>query len=100
MNAKSHTSTYGLQSTTFDDRNEPGVEKHHATLENSDYTGAEAKTDPAEIALVRKIDWRLMVCYGGTPNRSTYLIIFIADIVYHVFLELRRQKRNCTSTIK
>jgi hypothetical protein len=32
-----------------------------AVLENADYTGAEAKTDPAEIALVRKIDWRLMV---------------------------------------
>jgi hypothetical protein len=32
-------------------------------LENADYTGAEAKTDPAEIALVRKIDWRLMVCF-------------------------------------
>lgn len=32
-----------------------------AILENADYTGAEAKTDPVEIALVRKIDWRLMV---------------------------------------
>lgn len=31
-------------------------------LENTDYTGAQAKTDPAEIALVKKIDWRLMVC--------------------------------------
>ncbi|KAF2032924.1 major facilitator superfamily transporter [Setomelanomma holmii] len=27
---------------------------------DADYTGAEAKTDPAEFALVRKIDWRLM----------------------------------------
>jgi hypothetical protein len=32
-----------------------------AALEKADYTGAEAKTDPAEIALVKKIDWRLMV---------------------------------------
>jgi hypothetical protein len=32
-----------------------------SALENADYTGAEAKTDPAEIALVKKIDWRLMV---------------------------------------
>lgn len=31
------------------------------TLENVDHTGAVAKTDPVEIALVRKIDWRLMV---------------------------------------
>lgn len=30
------------------------------TLGNADHTGAVAKTDPAEIALVRKIDWRLM----------------------------------------
>jgi hypothetical protein len=37
-----------------------------AALENADYTGAEAKTDPAEIALVRKIDWRLMVRVTGT----------------------------------
>lgn len=28
---------------------------------NVDYTGSVAKTDPREIALVRKIDWRLMV---------------------------------------
>lgn len=28
---------------------------------NVDYTGSVAKTDPKEIALVRKIDWRLMV---------------------------------------
>lgn len=30
-----------------------------------DYTGSVAKTDPKEIALVRKIDWRLMV---SIPN--------------------------------
>ena len=29
--------------------------------DNADYTGSVAKTDPKEIALVRKIDWRLMV---------------------------------------
>jgi hypothetical protein len=47
---------------------EKSVAKHYeedpvkpGVLENADYTGAEAKTDPAEIALVRKIDWRLMV---------------------------------------
>lgn len=42
------------------------AELHHDVkpnvLENADYTGAEAKTDPEEIRLVRKIDWRLMVC--------------------------------------
>lgn len=32
-----------------------------SALEKVDHTGAVAKTDPEEIALVRKIDWRLMV---------------------------------------
>lgn len=27
-----------------------------------DYSGAVAKSDPAEIALVRKLDFRIMVC--------------------------------------
>jgi hypothetical protein len=34
--------------------------KHEAPLEGADYTGAVAKTDPAEIALVRKLDYRIM----------------------------------------
>lgn len=44
------------------DHVKPGI------LENADYTGAEAKTDPAEIALVRKIDWRLMVRVVGVKS--------------------------------
>lgn len=39
---------------------ESGKPLAHAS-ENVDYTGSVAKTDPKEIALVRKIDWRLMV---------------------------------------
>lgn len=31
---------------------------------DADYAGSVAKTDSREIALVRKIDWRLMVCLG------------------------------------
>ena len=46
--------------THLEDNTELGPDKH-AVAQNADYTGAEAKTDPAEIALVRKIDWRLMV---------------------------------------
>jgi hypothetical protein len=49
-------------------QDEKSVSKHYeeesvkpGVFESADYTGAEAKTDPAEIALVRKIDWRLMV---------------------------------------
>jgi hypothetical protein len=41
-----------------------------AALENADYTGAEAKTDPTEIALMRKIDWGLMV--RVTRNLKVY----------------------------
>ena len=42
----------------LDDKSELGPDKHAAAV---DYTGAERKSDPEEIALVRKIDWRLMV---------------------------------------
>ena len=42
----------------MEDKSELGDDKHVAS---ADYTGAERKTDPAEIALVRKIDVRLMV---------------------------------------
>lgn len=34
--------------------------KVDAPVEGTDYTGAVAKTDPAEIALVRKLDYRIM----------------------------------------
>lgn len=37
---------------------------------NVDYTGSVAKTDPKEIALVRKIDWRLMVSPSALSNRN------------------------------
>lgn len=40
--------------------NESVVLEKGGVVNNADYTGAEAKTDPAEIRLVRKIDWRLM----------------------------------------
>lgn len=36
-------------------------EKEMLAAENVDYTGTRAKTDPAEIALVRKLDFRIMV---------------------------------------
>jgi hypothetical protein len=34
--------------------------KAQAALDGADYTGAIGKTDPAEIALVRKLDMRVM----------------------------------------
>lgn len=37
-------------------------DKHNvADMESGDYSGATKKTDPAEIALVRKLDIRIMV---------------------------------------
>jgi hypothetical protein len=41
----------------LEDKSELGPDKHAGAV---DYTGAEAKSDPEEIALVKKIDWRLM----------------------------------------
>jgi hypothetical protein len=34
--------------------------KTDGPVEGADYSGAVAKTDPAEIALVRKLDYRIM----------------------------------------
>lgn len=36
-------------------------EKRVVSDEERDYTGTAKKTDPEEIALVRKLDWRVMV---------------------------------------
>jgi hypothetical protein len=43
---------------------------------NADYTGSVAKTDPKEIALVKKIDWRLMVssCELGSGSFPPYFL--------------------------
>lgn len=35
--------------------------KQAAEVHHGDYAGAVAKTDPVEIRLVRKLDWRIMV---------------------------------------
>lgn len=72
-----------------------------AALVNVDHTGAVAKTDPAEIALVRKIDWRLMVCW---PLRTNHEKLSsdgsLADAVHHVLSQLRGPKCNCASSAK
>ena len=36
--------------------------KDVADTASRDYAGAQAKTNPAEIRLVRKLDYRIMVC--------------------------------------
>lgn len=40
---------------------EDADEKKVVSDEERDYTGTAKKTDPEEIALVRKLDWRVMV---------------------------------------
>jgi hypothetical protein len=52
-----------VQPIVHDEKSNKHYEEEHVkpgVLESADYTGAQAKTDPAEIALVKKIDWRLM----------------------------------------
>lgn len=37
-----------------------GLDENVECHENVDYSGAHKKTDPAEITLVRKLDWHIM----------------------------------------
>lgn len=41
-------------------RYEADVDSKQSGTKQLDYSGAHAKTDPAEIALVRKLDWYIM----------------------------------------
>ena len=53
-----------------------------------DYSGAAAKTDPEEVRLVRKLDWRIMV---RPPDTNTLLILtdlLQADAVVDVLAQL------------
>lgn len=69
MDAKEQTVVRDEKSNKlFEEKTELDGVKPRA-LENADYTGAEAKTDPVEIALVKKIDWRLMVCISRLWDR-------------------------------
>lgn len=43
-----------------------------SVMENADFTGAVAKTDPEEIRLVKKLDWRIMVC--NSPLNVTLIV--------------------------
>jgi hypothetical protein len=57
-----HTTDLEKNSSTFIDdvaSSEKDI-KTDAPAEGADYSGAVAKTDPAEIALVRKLDMRIM----------------------------------------
>jgi hypothetical protein len=57
-----HTTDLEKNSSTFVDDVASSEKdfKTDAPVEGADYSGAVAKTDPAEIALVRKLDMRIM----------------------------------------
>jgi hypothetical protein len=63
-----------------------------------DYAGATSKTDPVEIALVRKLDYRIMV--SSTHQEMTALVDLTdacdaADVVCDVLPQLYRSKCHC-----
>ena len=83
----------------LEDKSELGPDKHAAA---ADYTGAERKSDPEEIALVRKINWRLMV-----RTLSPLIIILrsmtnlrIANTMRHVLSQLRRSQCDCAGAVE
>jgi hypothetical protein len=85
----------------LEDKTELGSDKH-VVAQNADYTGAEAKTDPAEIALVRKIDWRLMVCIHllfclAFEAGKIRVNVRTADTMHHVLPQLRGPQCDCAS---
>lgn len=47
-----------------------------------DYAGASRKTDPAEIALVRKLDLCMMVSFQSAPRRPSFHAPFWENFVW------------------
>lgn len=58
--AEEHQGTYADGDTKADVLHDDDVKKEVGEVQG-DYSGAAAKSDPAEIALVRKLDFRIMV---------------------------------------
>ena len=54
--------------------------------ENVDYSGATAKTDPKEIALVRKLDWWIMPILW-----LMYWLNYLVCLILDSFGEVRRE---------
>jgi hypothetical protein len=51
-------------------------------IDGGDYSGAVAKTDPAEIALVKKLDSRIMPALYVTPRYTVRCIRKAANTAY------------------
>jgi hypothetical protein len=78
-------------------QNEPQIfedehpEKPVPIVEKIDYSGAHEKTDPKEIALVKKLDRWIMVCSPTRFRRRASLLtqeISTADALEHVLAQL------------
>jgi hypothetical protein len=82
--------------------------KAQTALDGADYTGAIAKTDPAEIALVRKLDMRVMPAlfcmYFLYVNQSSGFVppskdrLLIVDLSATNLTRTRSQMRDSTTS--
>lgn len=79
---------------------EDGMEKPVPIVEKADWSGAHEKTDPKEIALVRKLDRWIMVSrawpflYGCITDSSP------ANAMEYVLVELSRPQCDCPGSIE
>ena len=69
-----------------------------------DYAGAVAKSNPAEIRLVRKLDMRIMVCHPPSCRDSDFADCLPskseAHSVVDVLFQLRRPGRTVTGSFE
>lgn len=79
---------------------EDGMEKPVPIVEKADWSGAHEKTDPKEIALVRKLDRWIMVSIGWSSFCQYITNSSPANAMEHVLAELSRSQRNCPSSIE
>lgn len=68
-----------------------------AVIDSGDYSGASKKTDPAEIALVRKLDIRIMV-YTNLNTNFQSLMRRTANPMGDVLPQLPRSQRLAASS--
>jgi hypothetical protein len=66
-----------LESLQVERTHEHDDEKKAAVAE--DWTGAAKKTDPEEIRLVRKLDYRIMVSCTQCPRLARLMLIMIHE---------------------
>lgn len=85
---------HGSRGEHIDNAMEKEVENHKMMLDdnpNLDYTGVAKKTDPEEIRLVRKLDYRIMV-----QSYCPWLIVMVLGTCANVIIS--RYSASCTSS--